>query len=87
MSVRAKGAIGKVIFAAKGFNLKMFQFFIIIFIGMKMGKGAKSAERIIVITDQVLLKIDTRKNKVMEKEPISVVTGISIFDYDNSKTG
>ena len=54
---------------------------------MKMGKGNKSAERIIVITDQVLLKIDTKKNKVMEKEPSSVVTGISIFDYVGSRTG
>ena len=52
-----------------------------------MGKGNKSAERIIVITDQVLLKIDTKKNKVMEKEPSSVVTGISIFDYVGSRTG
>ena len=57
------------------------------FLGMKMGKGGKSAERIVVITDQVLLKIDTKKNKMMEKEPISVITGISIFDYDSSKIG
>ena len=54
---------------------------------MKMGKGGKSAERIVVITDQVLLKIDTKKNKMMEKEPVSVITGISIFDYDSSKIG
>ena len=52
-----------------------------------MGKGGKSAERIVVITDQVLLKIDTKKNRMMEKEPISVITGISIFDYDSSKIG
>ena len=56
-------------------------------LGMKMGKGGKSAERIVVITDQVLLKIDTKKNKMMEKEPVSVITGISIFDYDSSKIG
>jgi len=52
---------------------------------MKMGKGGKSAERIVVVTDQFLIKIDTKKNKVMDKEPLSVITGLSILDYDSSK--
>ena len=54
---------------------------------MKMGKGGKSAERIVVVTDQFLIKIDTKKNKVMDKEPLSVITGLSIFDYNGSKIG
>lgn len=52
-----------------------------------MGKGGKSAERIVVVTDQFLIKIDTKKNKVMDKEPLSVITGLSILDYDSSKIG
>ena len=52
-----------------------------------MGKGGKSAERIVVVTDQFLIKIDTKKNKVMDKEPLSVITGLSIFDYNGSKIG
>lgn len=69
--IRAKNSIGKVLFTGKG---------------LKMGKAAKSAERAIVITEEKVLKIDTKKNKLMDTEPISSVTGVSIFDYDGSKT-
>ena len=55
---------------------------------MKLSKGAKSSERIIVISENFVIKIDpNKKYKVMEKEPFSVISGISIFNFQDSKVG
>lgn len=55
---------------------------------MKLSKGAKSSERIIVVSENFVIKIDpNKKYKVMEKEPFSVISGISIFNFQDSKVG
>ena len=55
---------------------------------MKLSKGAKSNERIILISENFVIKIDpNKKYKVMEKEPFSVISGISIFNFQDSKVG
>ena len=51
-------------------------------------QGAKSSERIIVVSENFVIKIDpNKKYKVMEKEPFSVISGISIFNFQDSKVG
>ena len=52
-----------------------------------MGSGAKSNERIIIITDQYVIKVDPKKGKIMEQEPFSVISGVSVFDHSGSKIG
>jgi len=70
-ALRTKQSIGKVLFAGRG---------------MKLSKGAKSSERIIVVSENFVIKIDpNKKYKVMEKEPFSVISGISIFNFQDSK--
>ena len=56
-------------------------------LGQKLGSGAKSNERVLVITDSYLIKIDPKKGKVMEQEPLSVINGCSVFDQSGSNIG
>lgn len=95
-TLRTKQSLGKVLFAGRGtifiyFRLKSLVFKhlkLIDFQGMKLSKGAKSNERIILISENFVIKIDpNKKYKVMEKEPFSVISGISIFNFQDSKVG
>jgi myosin-1 len=64
--------IGRVIFASQG---------------LKLSSGAKSNERIVLITDRYLIKIDpNKKYKVLDKKPLSeTVIGCSVFSNENSQ--
>jgi hypothetical protein len=65
--------IGQIIFASKG---------------VKLSPGAKSNERIVLITDRFLIKMDPSKNyKMLEKKPLKdTVSGFSVFPQQNSHT-